>query len=208
MGADDPRRQLEHFRHRTLRELEYQRSIGRLEPVEFDRRSSLARSASRAIDLRPLLEDLVDAPERARVARPGPVAATSLPSPAVDGHDDGGSDFAFALMSSSVREGHWQPPRTLHAVAIMGGVKLDFRDADLLEGTTHVHAYALMGGISVRVPPDVRVVVKGLGLMGGFSRTRRSSAAPDAPCIVIDGVALMGGVDVKVREPGDEDASG
>jgi hypothetical protein len=204
MGADDPRRQLEHFRHRTLRELEYQRSIGRLEPVEFDRRAGLARSAASTVDLRPLLADLVHTSERALAPRPGPAGAASLPSPTAGG-DDAGSDFAFALMSSSVREGHWQPPRTLHAVAIMGGVKLDFRDADLLAGTTHVRAFALMGGISVLVPPDVRVVVKGFGLMGGFGRARRTSAAPDAPCILIDGIALMGGVDVKVRASGSGD---
>ncbi len=203
MGADDPRRRLEHFRQRTLRELEYQRSTGRLASAEFDRRTALARGADSATDLRPLLEDLVDASGRALAERAESFSPIPRPSHTpVESDTDDGSDFAFALMSSAVREGHWQPPRTLHAVAIMGGVKLDFREADLLEGTTSVHAYALMGGVVILIPPDVRVVVKGFGLMGGFGRARRTTAPSDAPCIEIDGIAVMGGVDVKVREPG------
>lgn len=195
MSADEPRRRFEHFRHRTLRELEYQKSVGRLESDEFERRSALARRAASAVDLRPLLEDLAVGADRPPVARATEARTTSMPRPA-----GGDSDFALAVMSSAVREGRWTPPRTVHALALMGGVKLDFRDADLLEGTTHVHAWAIMGGVTVIVPPDVQVIVKGVGFMGGFGRTRRGAAAPDAPCIRIDGFALMGGVDVKVRD--------
>jgi len=200
MSADEPRRRFEHFRHRTLRELEYQRSIGRLQSDEFDRRTALARRAASPGELRPLIEDLATRPDRMPVAR----ASVSRPASTAR-HAAGESDFALAVMSSAVREGRWEPPRTVHALALMGGVKLDFRDADLLEGTTHVHAWAIMGGVSVLVPPDVQVIVKGVGLMGGFGRTRRGSAAPDAPCIRIDGFALMGGVDVKVRASGEEE---
>lgn len=228
MSPDESIRRLEQFRHRMLRELEYQRSVGRLSVDEYDRRSAVARHAASTLDLRQLLDDLTvpaasspaaapaPAPAPARMAAvapaapraPAPPVARAPGAPAIRStHStltEGESDFVFALMSGSVREGDWDPPPTVHALAIMAGVKLDFREATFPDETVHVHAYAVMGGISIIVPPDVHVTVRGLGLMGGFSTFRRSSPGPDAPRLHIDGFALMGGVDVKVREPDDD----
>jgi hypothetical protein len=193
MTASDPARTLEHFRHRTLAELEHQLDVQHLPRDEYDRRVSLALRASTPSELKPLVSDLI--------AAAGPADPARLSGGASAG--DGGTEYAFALMSGSVREGSWEPAETIHALAIMGHVRLDFRDASLLEGTTTVHAFAAMGGITVIAPPDVHVSVSGIGLMGGFGRIRRSAPHPDAPRIHVDGLAIMGGVEVKVREPGD-----
>lgn len=187
IGDDDPARTLEHFRHRTLAELEHQLSREQLSRSEYDRRVALALQAHSPADLRPLVSDLILAE---------PARAVRQPDDAED------SGFALALMSSSVRDGQWRPPDTVVAFSIMGHVLLDFRDAQLLEGTTTVHTWAVMGGITVVVPPDVHLSVGGFGLLGGFGRTRHTAALPDAPRIDVVGLALMGGVDVKVREPG------
>ncbi|HKX45361.1 MAG TPA: DUF1707 and DUF2154 domain-containing protein, partial [Planctomycetota bacterium] len=115
------------------------------------------------------------------------------------------SELVVAVMSGSVRDGEWDPPAIVYAFALMGGVKLDFRDCRLAHDVVRVHAYAIMGGVSILVPPDVQVSVRGFGLMGGFGRVRRAPPEPGAPHIVVDGFALMGGVDVKVREPGEDE---
>lgn len=224
MSPDEPARRLEHFRHRTLRELEYQLQVGRLPREEYVRRTTLARRAGSPGDLRPLIEDLARSPGPAGVAMSGtPPAPAAPPAPSAppaaharsvsrrgvdrvaDGRRRDDADLVIAFMSGSHRSGVWHPRETLHAVSIMGGVKLDLRDAILRDGTTRVHALALMGGITILVPPDVRVTVRGLGLMGSFGRTPRTSPDPDAPHIRIDGLAVMGGVAVKVRDPNDPD---
>lgn len=61
-----------------------------------------------------------------------------------------------------------------------------------------------MGGVQIRVPPWVRVEVHGSGFMGGFEERlapRGERPPPDAPVLRVHGFALMGGVDVRVREP-------
>ena len=72
-------------------------------------------------------------------------------------------------------------------------------------GVTEVRGFAIMGGVSVLVPPDVRVECSGIGIMGGFDHkpTVISTTDPEAPVIRVTGVAIMGGVEVTVRYPGE-----
>jgi hypothetical protein len=104
-----------------------------------------------------------------------------------------------AVMGGSGRKGRWEPPALLRVLAVMGGVELDFREADLLEGTTEVEVVAFMGGVQIVVPPDVDVQANGVGLLGGFTSVSGQSPEADAPRIEIRGWAVLGGVDVKVK---------
>ena len=55
------------------------------------------------------------------------------------------------------------------------------------------------------VPLDVRVECSGIGIMGGFDHktTVTSTTDPKAPIIRVNGVAIMGAVEVTVRYPGE-----
>ena len=87
----------------------------------------------------------------------------------------------------------------------MGGADLDFREAVLGPGITEVQVYTMWGGVDIVVPPGVNVECHGLAIMGGFESKGQSPGKADmnAPTIRITGVALMGGVDVTVRHPGE-----
>ena len=90
-------------------------------------------------------------------------------------------------------------------IAVMGGVELDFREALLPRGVTELKVYAIMGGVEVIVPPDLNVESHGIGIMGGFDHAGNEMQHPDpnAPVLRVSGIALMGGVDIKVRHPGE-----
>ena len=113
--------------------------------------------------------------------------------------EDEDVDHVVAIMSGAARKGHWEPAAKFRVLAVLGGAELDFRDADMLEGTTEVHVLAIMGGCNIIVPPDVAVQVNGVGFMGGFSHLRHHPPDDDAPLIKVRGLAVMGGVEVKVR---------
>ena len=105
----------------------------------------------------------------------------------------------IACLGGAVRKGDWEPPETLVAVACMGGVELDFRHAALLEGTTEVQVFALMGGVDIKVPDDIDVEVSGFGFMGGFDHVSQHVPEPGRPLLRIKGIAIMGGCSVKVK---------
>jgi hypothetical protein len=113
--------------------------------------------------------------------------------------------FQVAIMGGSDRRGAWTPPRHLYTVALMGGAGLDFREARLPPGVTEVTVVALMGGVDIIVPPGLGVRTQGACFLGGFDALDQVSAdpSPDAPFLKINGLACMGGVEVKVMLPGE-----
>jgi len=106
------------------------------------------------------------------------------------------SSAAFALMSGATRKGQWVVPAQFSAVALMGGVDLDLTQALFAEQEVTITAVAIMGGIDVVVPDDITVIVSGIGFMGAFEDNAQVQGTPGGPVVRINGLALMGGVDV------------
>jgi uncharacterized protein DUF1707/cell wall-active antibiotic response 4TMS protein YvqF len=161
---------------------------GRITMDELDERLELAYAAKTYGDLAAVTRDL----PAARQA-PGPAAVSRI----------GGtprSTFSLAIMSGARRAGHWVVPRSYAAVAVMGGVELDLREAQFAEPEVTIHAYTVMGGVEITVPEDVEVDVSGFAFMGGFDHNASGPGAPGAPRVRVLGFALMGGVDVR-RKP-------
>jgi hypothetical protein len=129
-------------------------------------------------------------------ARRGPV---DLDPGEVDSIDERGT--VVALFSGAARKGSWEPPARLSVYSAFGGVELDFTNADLLEGTTEVEILAIFGGVGIKVPPDIDVESQGLGLFGGFSNHCQRAREDGAPLVRIKGLAIFGGVEIKVRKP-------
>lgn len=106
----------------------------------------------------------------------------------------------FAILGGCSRNGYWEPPARLRVYALMGGAELDFREASLFEGVTVLEVYALMGGASIIVPPDINVRTSGTGVLGGFGNVENRATEEGAPTLHIKGIAVMGGVDIKVKK--------
>ena len=81
--------------------------------------------------------------------------------------------------------------------AVMGGIKLDLSNASMAGDTAVVDVFALMGGGEIFVPRDWDVTVKVISLMGGCSDKRRPSTLPATKHLIIQGMAVMGGVEIK-----------
>lgn len=82
---------------------------------------------------------------------------------------------------------------------VMGGFNLDLRDASIKGPEAVIQVRAVMGGIELYVPDDWNIVVKGSPMMGAFenkTRQRYSKQGADAPRLVIEGLVVMGGVEI------------
>src|SRR5215471_15148822 len=133
---------------------------GRLSMDELDERLELAYAAKTYADLEPVTGDL-----------PKPGSALSTPGVTVPAGRIGGTPrnkFSIAVMSGARRKGWWVLPRSYVAVAIMGGVELDLREASFSEPEVTLHAYTLMGRIQSTGPHDLEVDGSGFACMGGF----------------------------------------
>ena len=110
-------------------------------------------------------------------------------------------EAVVAIMGSSERKGAWVVPRQMRVVSVMGGVELDLREAQFAEGVTEIEVFALMGGVDICVPTGIRVEATGMGILGGFGIAGADAdPGPNAPVLRISGVALLGGVDAKLKK--------
>lgn len=184
-------------KERVVQDLADHFAQDRLSLPEYERRVELAYRAASADALNDLTRDLAPLPP-ARVAQPG-IATAPAESGLATQRDTRAKSF-FALMSGVVRRGRWTVPARIRAFAWMGGIGLDLRDATLTAPVTDIYVFALMGGVEIIVPPDVRLETDGFAIMGGFEDQLKepSSRAPDAPVIRVHGLAIMGGVEARV----------
>jgi len=174
---------------------------------EFERRVDLAHLATTRADLDALLSDL-PRPQNLPATVPGEEGTGRQIAPRPRTQVSGRAkarDVLIGMFGGSKRSGRWTPGEKIIAVGVMGGVELDFRDAILSPDVTEITAVAVMGGVEIIVPPGVHVDTGGLAIMGGFEHKGDESIEPppDAPVIRVNGIALMGGVEVKTRLSGE-----
>lgn len=105
---------------------------------------------------------------------------------------------AFAFMAGVGKRSVSHDYRGGDANAIMGGVELDLREAQIAPGREAVlDTFAFWGGVEVRVPESWRVVSQVMPLMGAFEDNTTSKGGGSGPVLVVRGVAVMGGIEVK-----------
>lgn len=114
--------------------------------------------------------------------------------PAPDVRED--SIEAFAIMSGVKRHITSAGFRRASLTAIMGGVELDLRQCAAVGGESVIDVFAVWGGIQIRVPPDWQVVPSVTPIMGGVD-DRSVHTQPSRHRLVLKGMVLMGGVEVK-----------
>lgn len=85
-------------------------------------------------------------------------------------------------------------------VAILGGSKVDIREADTRQDVIEIDILAFIGGAELKVPPHWQVTVKVLPILGGVSN--KTTCLADKMQVrkkhlIVTGIALLGGVDIR-----------
>jgi hypothetical protein len=171
---------------------------GRLDMEEFEERLEATYKARTYGDLAPITRDLPDAHAPApRVSMTKePAEQGSWASRIVGG--EGSSTWAVAVMSGFQRKGRWTVPRRFNTFAFWGGGEIDLREANFADREVEINCVAIMGGMQIIVPPGVEVVVRGIGIMGGFDQRESGVPGdPGGPRVIVTGFAFWGGVSVE-----------
>ncbi len=105
----------------------------------------------------------------------------------------------FAFMGGGDRVVRAQDFRGGEVTAIMGGFGIDLRGAAIAGDSATINIFTLWGGVDLKVPEDWNVAVAGTPLLGVFTNSARAFRQGDvaAKTLVVKGVAIMGGVEVK-----------
>lgn len=157
---------------------------GRLTLAELTDRTEAAYTATTQAELALLTQDLP--------AEGGtPATATARP------REGRAKRWIVGVLGDSKRRGSWRIDEEIGAVAVMGDVLLDLREAEVRTDVVDITAVSVMGDVKIIVPDGVHVDIEGMAVMG--SKRVDVQEAPrgmKVPVVRVRAYAVMG--DVKV----------
>jgi uncharacterized membrane protein YqhA len=105
-----------------------------------------------------------------------------------------------AILGIARRDGDWATSPS-SALAVAGYGRVDLRDIDLADSELRIRATAVLGVVSITVPPDTRVVETGAAVLGlRLGRTGASSGTAGRR-LVVSGLSVFGVVRVRCQPP-------
>lgn len=111
-----------------------------------------------------------------------------------DSHD---TVSAMAILAGINRGNSSKSFRGGDVTAVMGGCQIDLRQASI-EGEAVIDVFAMWGGIEIRVPENWSVSGRVTPMLGGYEdKTRPASDAAMQQRLVVRGMVIMGGVEIK-----------
>ncbi|MBB4916518.1 DUF1707 SHOCT-like domain-containing protein [Streptosporangium saharense] len=178
-------------REATVERLRVASVEGRLTLGELTERTEAAYTAVTQAELAVITSDLPGVGQAAPAPVPAPSYGSQAPSPG------GVRKWFVAVMSESKRRGKWRIDQGLSAVAVMGGVVLDLREAEVRTNVVDIVATVVMGEVKIIVPDGVDVELDGIAIMGEKKvKVGEAPPSPNAPLIRIKAYVLMGEVKV------------
>jgi hypothetical protein len=194
MSVKPADRPLDALRDDTIDQLIMNYGHGRLSLEAFQRRLDEAFDASDHDTLSRLVDDLeleVD---------PGYVAdkrAELRSDPLAD--DAGEVETIIDIFGGSDRGGRWNVPAEIRCLTLFGGSDIDFTEATFTAPVTRVRLLCLFGGVDILVPEGVNTTVKAFAIFGGVDNRTPTCADRDAPRLIVEGLVMFGGADVKFK---------
>jgi hypothetical protein len=161
---------------------------GMLTAAEHSERLDLIYAARTRAELVPVLADIA-------------VPASRAPAPAFQA---GQPDRMVAVFGGASRKGAWRPSPATTVVTVFGGANIDLRDAVLPGQEIEIRTVSVFGGVSITIPPHMRVIDSGTAVFGGRDIPGDSpeSQRDDAPLLRLHGSCVFGGVSVSRQPPG------
>lgn len=180
-GPEAPSGVTDADRHQAIERLRAAAAAGRLTDTDLAERTRRAHVAASRDELASLSTDIPAAPPRSASPR---------------------TRWVVATIAHEWLGGRWAVPGRLNAVAVLGDVTVDLREAELREAELAIHATALCGDVRVIVPPGALVDLSVVSVIG----TKRlniqpGKPTPPIPVIRLSGIAILGDVVVANDPP-------
>ena len=118
--------------------------------------------------------------------------------PSSDASDRNSAESSFdasAFLSGVQRYNNSADFRRGEASAFMGGVELDFRDAEMQGSQATLDVTAIMGGINLRVPRTWTVINHVTPILGGVED--HTHHGDNEKKLFLEGTVVMGGLEIK-----------
>jgi hypothetical protein len=190
-------RPIETVRRETIDQLILNYGHGKLSLNAFERRLDTAMEAQSHAALLELTKDLEVFSDPGYAQKKQAELGVRVDEH-VDDVDE--EEYMVHVFGGSNRKSAWNVASRIKMINVFGGCDLDFTQATFTARKTRIILFCLFGGATLYVPEGVRVVPKAVCIFGGINDRAPGTVDPNAPTIVIEGVLLFGGVDIKLKK--------
>lgn len=188
-------RPLEQVREETIDQLVMNYSHGVISEQAFERRLDSAMDAQNNIELAQLVEDL---------ELKADATYDSIKEQEFSPHYGSGRQEAttkvISVLSSNEHGGHWTVPREITVYALLGSVELDFTDAVFQQPQVNIKVIGGLSGVKIYVPEEITLSTNVFNILGSTENKSGSlKRLQQTPHIQIEGVQILGSVEIKVK---------
>lgn len=135
-------------------------------------------------------------PAGAAGTMPGSAGSMGASESADPGSDSSSRISAFSVLGGSNVRSNSPDFRGGDATVVLGGAKIDLRQAVIKGGEAVIETFALWGGIEIWVPREWSVSLQATPILGAYE-DKTYPPATGGPRLLIRGVAIMSGVEIK-----------
>jgi hypothetical protein len=108
-------------------------------------------------------------------------------------------EYAINIFGGSNRSGAWNVPKEIRMLNLFGGGEIDFTDAKFTHSSVRIKMLTLFGGASIYVREDINTVSKIISIFGGTDNSAPSDRGSHAPVVVVQGLVMFGGAEIKIK---------
>ncbi len=198
MAVTPQDRPLDALREETVDQLIMNYGHGKLSREAFERRLDEALDTKSHERLLELTADLDLKTDRQYTQQKKAELGIRVDASAAGRVDD--NEVMINVFGGNTRRGAWDVPRSIRIISVFGGAELDFTDARFTTDTTYITVFCLFGGVSLRVRDGMRTISKAICIFGGVDNRAGPTMDPNAPLLVVEGAAMFGGVDIRVKK--------
>ena len=190
-------RPIETVRRETIDQLILNYGHGKLSLPAFERRLEAAMDAGTHEALLELTKDLEMFTDPGYAKKKQSELGVEV---AKDLDDVDEEEWMVHVFSGSKRGSSWNVPPRIKMINVFGGCDLDFTQARFTARKTRIIVLCLFGGAKLYVPEGVRAISKAVCIFGGIDNRAPGATDPNAPTLVIEGLVLFGGVDIRLKK--------
>jgi len=191
--ADRP---IESVRSEVIDQLTMNYSHGELSFEAFERRLDLAMDCQCNNTLASLAEDLPLAVDKDFVESKKQDLAPNFVQ-----CDTENVAYMVNIFSGSTYGGTLKLPKELRCLSIFSGAKIDLTHARFCQDVVRIKLFSLFSGNDIYVPENIHVISKVFCIFGGVdnSVTANVPIIPNAPTVIIEGLAIFSSIDIDVK---------
>lgn len=187
-------RPIEAVREEVIDKLIMNYSHGKLSYEAFERRLDTAMESNSNIEISALADDLEIEVDKSYVDS----KKKDLSYHFEPGHTEE-VDYIVNIFSGCNRSGMWNVAKEIRVFSVFSGSDIDFSNAKFSHPTVRIKLFSLFSGDNIYIPEDVNVVSKAFCVFGSVDNTAPSSNNINAPTIIVEGISIFSGIDIKIK---------